>query len=352
MSTHYFENYQPKLKFEAILRSALCGLATGCAVNFLVGVVFWFTGVELLWALIAVLVGVSAAAGVLFYFKRFKPTDMSSARRLDALGLEERMVTMVEFDRADTHIARLQREDAKASLATVDKSQLKVKISRGIAIALAICAFFGVGMTTVNALTAMGIIRGGDDLIQEIVDDQLTVYVTLTYEVEDGGIIEGGDEIQVIPLGSDGVTVTAVADEGYMFQKWSDGLENPTRTDYGVTEDVTYIAIFAEVEEEGEEGEGDGNNGEGDGDQAGDAPGGEQEGSEGEGEGPSQGEPNPDGSGSGGKSEPNNQIINGQTFYREVLEYYQDIANGKIEAGEHGLTQEEIEIIKRYLGIV
>ena len=347
MNTQYFDNYQPKLKFEAILRSALCGLAVGCAVNFLVGAIFWFTGVELFLALIGILVGVSVAAGFAFYFLRFKPTDVSSARRLDALGLKERMVTMVEFDHVETRMAQIQREDAKAALSKVDKSLLKVKISRGIAIALAICAFLGVGMTTVNILTELGIIQGGDDIIQEIVDDQLTVYVTLTYEIEDGGILEGGDEIQIIPLGSDGVAVTAVADEGYMFQEWSDGLTNPTRTDRGVKESVTYTAIFVEVEEEGEEGDEEGN---GNGDQAGDAPG--DEAGDGEGDSPSNGEPNPEGSGSGGKSEPNNQIVDGKTFYREVLEYYQDLANGTIEAGEHGLTEEEIAIIKRYLGIV
>lgn len=350
MSTQYFENYQPKLKFEAIFRSALCGLAVGCAVNFLVGAIFWFTGVELLWLLVTLLVGASALAGVVFYFKRFKPTDVSSARRLDALGLEERMVTMVEFNREDSRIAQLQREDAKAALAGFDKSQLKLKISKAIIIALAICAFFGVGMTTVNALTEFDIIKGGDEIIDEF-NEQFTVYVTLTYEIEDGGIIEGGDEIQIIPLGSDGTTVTAVADEGYMFQEWSDGLENPTRTDYGVTEDAVYTAIFVEVEEEGDEEEGDEGNGDGKGDQAGDAPSDEQ-GGEGENDAPSNGEPNPEAAGSGGKAEPNNQIIDGKTFYRELLEYYQDIANGHIEAGEHGLTDEEIEIIKRYLGIV
>ena len=54
----------------------------------------------------------------------------------------------------------------------------------------------------------------------------------------------------------------------------------------------------------------------------------------------------------GGASKPNNQIIDGKTFYREVLEYYQDLANGQIDSEESGLTEEEIELIKKYLGIV
>ena len=45
------------------------------------------------------------------------------------------------------------------------------------------------------------------------------------------------------------------------------------------------------------------------------------------------------------------QIIDGKTFYKEVLEYYQELVNGQIE-DNGGLTDEEIDLIKKYLGIV
>lgn len=347
MKTQYFETYQSKLKFEAMLKSALCGISCGFIAAFILGCVFWFTNVEMLWWLAVALVLAAIPASFAFYFLRFRPTDLSNARRLDSLGLEERMITMVEFDREDSYMAKAQRADAQAALSTVNKGELKLKISRGIWIALAICGVLSAGMTTVNLLSKYDII----DSFEEIVEEQMTVYVTLAYEIEEGGSIEGGDEIQIIPVGTDGMMVTAVADEGYQFQEWSDGYKNPSRIDLGVQEDVTYYAIFAELGDEEGEGEGDGE-GEGEGgDQAGDQPGEDDGQGEGDSEAPSEpsDDPNP---GSGGKAQPNNQVIDGKTFYREVIEYYQGLADEQIESGESGLTDEEIELIKKYLGIV
>ena len=346
MKTQYFETYQAKLKLEAAVKSALCGISCGFIASLILACVFWFTSVEALWWLAVALVVAAIPASFAFYFLRFRPTDLSNARRLDSLGLEERMITMVEFDREDSYMAKAQRADAKAALATVNKGELKLKISRGIWLALAICGVLSAGMTTVNILSKYEILPN----FEEILEEQMTVYVTLSYEVDEGGYIEGGDEIQIIPVGTDGTTVTAVADEGYQFQEWSDGYQNPTRTDYGVTEDVTYFAIFVELgDEEGDEGDGDGEGGNSD--QAGDQPGEDDGSGEGNSEAPSEpsDEPNP---GSGGKAQPNNQVINGQTFYREVIEYYQDLADEQIESGDHGLSDEEIELIKKYLGIV
>jgi len=347
MKTQYFETYQSKLNVEAIIKSALCGLAVGFGANFLASLVFWLIGFDVFWVAIALLFGVALIAAPIFYVKRFRPTDINNARRLDRLGLEERLITMVEYGQQDSEIARIQREDAKLALGKIDKDQLKMRISKSIVAAVVSLAILGTGMTTVNALSEFGVLPGGDEIIDSFVEEQTTVYVTITYEIEDGGMIEG-DEEQVIVLGTDGSTVTAVADEGYMFKEWSDGYTNPTRTDVSVTESVIYVAIFTEVsDEEGEEGDGDG---EGEGDEPGDAPSDQQE--NGSGSSSSNGEPNPGATLGGGESKPNNQIVDGETFYREVLEYYQDLADGQMSSEDSGLSDAEIDLIKKYLGIV
>ena len=65
----------------------------------------------------------------------------------------------------------------------------------------------------------------------------------VTYEVIGEGSILGQAE-QTVKNGSDTSSVTAVADEGWIFIGWDDGYSNPTRSDKAVTEDVTFTAIF------------------------------------------------------------------------------------------------------------
>ena len=346
MTKKHFTEYQPKLTFEAILKSALCAVAIGFGTGLVLGLIFWLFGVEIFWILIAATLGVACASGVLFYFLRFRPTDKSNAARLDRLGLEERMVTMVELEGNDSYIATIQRADAEASLKTIDKSQLKIKIPRIIIILSLVFFILGTGMITVNVLTELGLMPGGDDLIDDLLEDEFVDYVTVTYEADDGGTIDGEPD-QDIVKGTDTSTVTAVADEGYMFKEWSDGYKSPTRFDQKVTESIVYTAIFIELEdEEGEETQ----NGDGDSDKVGENGGSSQD--KGESDAPSgDGEFNPNANAGGGQREPNNQIIDGQTFYKEVLEYYQELVSGQIE-DNGGLSEEEIDLIKKYLGIV
>jgi uncharacterized delta-60 repeat protein len=71
--------------------------------------------------------------------------------------------------------------------------------------------------------------------------------VTLTYVPGENGVIQGPNP-QVIPYNADGSAVTATADTGYFFARWSDEIlnintSNP-RTDFDVKEDITVTAIF------------------------------------------------------------------------------------------------------------
>lgn len=66
---------------------------------------------------------------------------------------------------------------------------------------------------------------------------------TLKYAAGEGGGVTGETE-QVVKEGEDGSTVTAVADFGYKFVKWSDGVTTAERTDREVSEDITVTAEF------------------------------------------------------------------------------------------------------------
>lgn len=67
----------------------------------------------------------------------------------------------------------------------------------------------------------------------------------VTYLAMEGGHIVG-NAVQVVKKGGTTQEVEAVADSGYMFVEWSDGVESAKRTDENVTEDVIVTALFSQ----------------------------------------------------------------------------------------------------------
>lgn len=254
-----FEKYYRKLAHEGILKALLFGLIIGFAVNIIVALVLWFTDYKLFWVAIVAGIAVAAVSALLLYYKKFRPTASAIARRVDGLGLEERLITMLELENDDSYIALRQREDAKEKLDAFDSKKLRMGIPA--ALILAVCFLFAgsVAMTTVTALSAEGIVPKPGEIVDGLIPPSPEDYATILYVAEEGGFIDGGGEEQVVLKGEDAEPVVAVAEDGYMFVGWDDGLEDAERQELAVTEDLTITAIFEEVSE----GDGDGEGGEG-----------------------------------------------------------------------------------------
>ena len=65
----------------------------------------------------------------------------------------------------------------------------------------------------------------------------------LSYSAGTGGTLSG-DANQTVTHGADGSTVTAVADFGYEFDDWSDGLTTASRSESSVQQDPALTAGF------------------------------------------------------------------------------------------------------------
>ena len=339
-----FDKYYSRLAREGMFKALFSGLSVGFAVNFIVAFICWYFDANgLLWSLIALVVA-TAGATPLFYFKKYRPNVKEVAKRLDRLGLEERMITMTEFQADESYIALRQREDAQATLHSVDTKRIRFKFPKAMIIVLAVVFAIGSGMTTVSGLTTAGIIDPGKDVIDQIIPDDPVQYITISYLVAEGeGLIEG-DDVQVIESGDDCTSVIAVADDGFAFVEWSDGIKDPVRTDLNLQEDTVFEAIFAELGDgEGEgEGEGDGS-GEGEGGQ-GDEPSKSDQ--------PSQelGDPN---QGANGAYEQNNMVKDGQIYYRDILEsggYYEEAIKW-LETAEN-IPEELKAFIQTYFEVI
>lgn len=320
------QQFRERVFKQSVLRSGLFGLLIGLTVAFVTALVSWFFGYNGgLWLSIGLLVGVSAISGVALYFVKFRATDSLIARRVDMLGLSERIVTMLELEEEETYIAKRQREDAEEKLKTVSPKQLKFRMTRRAIASIAAAAVVAPAMMVVCELAALGILNSGMEIINP--DANAVPEILVTYEADEGGIIDG-EEDQVILLGEKTAPVLAVADEGWVFVGWSDGYTDPYREGDVVQEDTIFTALFEEIEPEEEAGSGGNGFGAGEGEGAGDQPGsgnGNGNGNgNGQGQGEGQGEGNGEGQGEGkgGKYHETNMILNGKTAYGDVFDDY------------------------------
>jgi hypothetical protein len=304
MAGELFKKYYSRLAKEGLIKSILCGLIVGFSALFISSAVLWLTEAKLFWIAIIVFVVATAVAAPIFYYAKFKPTTKEIARRVDELGLEERVLTMTELEGDESFMAMRQREDAVKALSTVNASLLAVIVSVPLIVTTSVCGVFGAGMTTVTALSSAGVIKTGSEIIEEALAEP-PVYVDIEYEVDGEGMVvdfktEEEIPMQSVEVGKNAAPVLAVPAENWIFVGWSDEETDPYREDKNVTKKIVLVAMFAEMM--------DGAPGDGDGDGfPGDLPADIE--SDGNGNKPGKGP------GAGGEYNPTNQIIDGQTFY-------------------------------------
>ena len=307
-----FGKYYKRLSRQSWVKSLICGLIVGCVAMLVTAFGLWLAGGKMFYlAFVALVVGVATAP--LFYKFVFKPTTKAVANKIDELGLEERMITMTELEGDESYIACRQREDAVKSLNSVSEGLLKLVVSVPIVIVLSVCILLGGGMTAVAALSGVGVIDSGKDVIDNIKDEQVTRF-TVEYDVEGDGVVEG-EIVQSVEKGKNGTMVNAVAWDGYASSMWWDGLEAPVRSELKVNEDMKITAIFIELPES-EDGDEEGADGESQGDSEEPSDPKEKDGKDGKGGSQDGG----NGTGAGGdRNSDTDKFGNGEKDYKDYL---------------------------------
>lgn len=342
-----FDMRYKKLTAEALLKSLFCGLLVSFGANFVLGMVFWIIGIDSMPLFIGLTLGsfvlVTVCAGAIFYLTKFRPTEKSNAKRIDSLGLHERAITMIDYRDDGSVMAAVQRRDAMNALNRLDPKTIRFKFGKKLLISLASVAALSITLSLLAVLLPS---------IVEIIENAQAYpdYIPISYIVEEGGYITGGDDEQFVLMGESAETVTAVPEEGYSFEGWDDGYKKPTRTDENVDHPLVLTAIFVPIDEEGDD-EGDpGESGEN-----GDAPG-EEEGDNGDssnqGENPGD---NPSDSGGDPSTRDQNFIIDGteDNDYKVILqEYAKEDVIKFLKENIDKLTDEEREIIETYIEIL
>lgn len=242
-----FKNFYARVKLNAIIKAILLGLISGLSSLALIFLVGWFTGISFnfLWCGIVLSFAIAIFCGYLGYRIKFYPTATVVARKADELGLEERIITMVELEGDPTYIAQRQRSDALAALNIVRAEMIKISVSIMLVISTIFATICGIGGTTVYAMYSAGAIRSGVDIIRDITAEPAVSY-KVEYGVEGEGMIMG-IATQKVYADEDALAVMAVPDAGYIFVGWSDGYDNAYRVDYRVNTDIEVYAIFEEA---------------------------------------------------------------------------------------------------------
>lgn len=356
--TELFKKHYSRLAIEGVIKSALVGFSIGFAANFVAAFFAWLFNFGGIWFAVGVGAGVAIISSVLLYFLKFKPSELEVARRLDRLGLQERMVTMLELKGDDSYIAEIQRENARVHLDKISHKKISFRFSKAAIIVLAVAFLFGSSMTTVVGLAQNNIIPPGDELIKP--DDPHENHIAVSYMADEGGEIEGEAD-QLVAPGESTTPVVAVAGDGWIFVGWDDGVEDPERFDENVTEETVYIALFEEIGEgeggEGSDGGSEGKPGSPEGDSAEDVPaeGGasvesdntgdagdkgdgsgsssDSDGGQGSTEDKGEGKGDGQGQGAGGKWEDSNQFLDGKTPYKDHIEMYYQMAQEILAEG-------------------
>ncbi len=317
-----FEKYRKRLTLIGIFKSIVLALALALVFVGIVSSITWIVKAS-------VVVTVALAAGIggviflvaffLLFFKHFKPTDEMIAKQLDALGFDERYITMFECKENNSVMAKLQREDAKKTLSGIPAKLLKFSVTLPIVILLVFSVMFATGTTTASIMLSSS--NSTSEKPGEKPPIEETEFFTVTYKVfEEGTGRIDGELTQKVEKGHYTKEVTAVAAEGFKFVAWTDkdknflSNQNNPRAEVNVREDMTIFALFEEKKPDEDDDEQDGS---GSGDKDPELGGGGESGQEpddGGGQGGS-GEGSPQGGESEGRQ--NNKVIDGNQDYKE-----------------------------------
>ena len=330
------KKYRLKLLAEAVIKAAAFGAIFGFIA--LLGFAFaaWMTDFKQIWWGAIIFIGVTALFGLPAYFIKFRPNTKKIAQRIDSLGLEERILTMTEFENETSNIYNIQRAETISTLEEngITSKLIKIVLTVPLIVGIAVAGFFGAGMTTVSALSAAGVIEDGSSFFNRLAESDEAKEYEVIYLVSLGEGHIDGETVQKVKAGSSAMPVMAVAEDGYFFLNWSDGRTEPFRCDNGIKGSVTYYAVFTQIENVEED--------IGDGDEPDDLPMDYEQAQEGSGDDPG------DGNQTGGEYKDHNKVYDGETYYGGQV--YNNAYKDAIErmAEEQGWTEEEKRLIIEY----
>lgn len=319
-----FEKYRKRLMCIGIFKSVIFSLSIALFVMGIIATITWIAKAPIFLTL-SLTLGIGFVIFVtlflLFYFKYFRPTPKMVAQQLDALGQDERYITMLECKDNPSLMAKMQRKDAKTKLLGISAKSFKFAFAIPVVILL-------IGLAFATSTTTMSMLAGANIIVSnktETIPPEPVQTYTVTYKVyEEGTGTISGQLVQTVEKGHYTKEVMAVPAEGYRFIAWVDenlnrfaNQTNP-RAEVNVQEDMVIYALFQKHSQGDEDEGGKGDLGEGDEEQNPEKSEGEGNESDGDVGGGEKGEGNA--GGGEGEGRENNKVIDGTQDYKDKFD--------------------------------
>ncbi len=149
------KSFVRKMKIEAFMKSLIVGFVFGFLLCIPVSVIAFIAAYNTIWISVGCLIGGTVGFTFLSYFKYYRTNLKKTALRVDAVGLEERTITMIECADRDDAIANRQRADATAALEKIEPKSVKIPFPKVAVIAVAIAAAIAVVMMVTSTVYAV-----------------------------------------------------------------------------------------------------------------------------------------------------------------------------------------------------
>ena len=135
------KKYKQKIYFNSIINSLVYGLISGLIISLVVTIILYCFKVKNIVISLSVFGLCLIIFSILAYFRYFKVTKESIARKLDSLGLDERVITMVEYQEENSELITLQRNDTIEKLQNVSTRDIKIQVKKIALILLLVLMF-------------------------------------------------------------------------------------------------------------------------------------------------------------------------------------------------------------------
>lgn len=299
-----YRAHHSRMVKESIVKSAILSFLVGLSAAIIIAVSTMFIDFNGLWIALGACFGLTAAIMPVLYFVKFRPSEKSVAERLDRMGFDERMVTMMELAGNDSVMAQIQRNDAQSVIAaaaeknggapgSLSAAQKRAAVglttkniiigSIVLAIAIVSLVLTGLPPKQVKGLfvppTMYSIKIGAGDYGYLVIESNGYVYNDKYSAFYNMSIKEGGSSEKVVVTARDDIITTETDAEtgekydvrhAYMFVGWSDGYYDKynaaSRYEENVRNGNKVNALYEEIELEkdipvgGSTGDGENNN--------------------------------------------------------------------------------------------
>jgi len=129
--------FKNRIILENVLRGLVFALICAAAFVFVFSLVYHILVLETPWKLTAIIGGAVFALSFAGFFTVKYPSLRKVGRRVDGIGLQERVSTMIEYSRDESVIAGMQRNDALKKLSKVGPKNMKFRFGKS---SLIVCA--------------------------------------------------------------------------------------------------------------------------------------------------------------------------------------------------------------------